>query len=47
MPSATEAEIVAVFLNANKGTVLSTALEELGHHQTPPPLEITNKAATG
>jgi tRNA(Arg) A34 adenosine deaminase TadA len=33
MSSAAEAEIGAVIINAKKGTLLRTTLEELGHHQ--------------
>jgi hypothetical protein len=47
MSSAAEAEIGAVFINAKEGAVLGTTLEELGHPQTPPPLETDNTTATG
>jgi hypothetical protein len=45
--SAAEAEIGAVFINANKGTFLRTTLEELGHKQSPIPMETDNTTATG
>jgi hypothetical protein len=38
MSSAAEAEIGAVFINAKKGAVLRTTLEELGHKQPPTPM---------
>jgi hypothetical protein len=47
MSSAAEAEIGAVFLNAKEGTVLRTKLEEVGHHQTPAPLQNDNTTSTG
>jgi hypothetical protein len=47
MSSAEEAEIGAVFINAQKGAVLRTTLEELGHPQPPTPLETDNTTATG
>jgi hypothetical protein len=47
MSSAPEAEIGAVFINANKGEVLRTTLEELGHPQPPIPMETDNTTATG
>jgi hypothetical protein len=47
MSSATEAEIVAVFLNAKEGAVLRTTLEELGNKQPPTPMETENTTATG
>jgi hypothetical protein len=47
MSSAAEAEIGAVFINAKEGAVLRTTLEELGHKQTPTPMETDNTTATG
>jgi hypothetical protein len=47
MSSAAEAEIVAVFINAKEGAVLRPTLEELGHKQTPMPMETDNTTATG
>jgi hypothetical protein len=47
MSSASEAEIGAVFINAKEGAFLRTALEELGHKQTPTPMETNNTTATG
>jgi hypothetical protein len=46
MSSASEAEIGAVFINAKEGAVLRTTLEELGHTQTPTPMETDNTTAT-
>jgi hypothetical protein len=47
LSSASEAEIGAVFINAKKGAVLRTTLEELGHKQPPTPMETDNTTATG
>jgi hypothetical protein len=48
MSSAAEAEIGAVFINANEGAVFRTTLEELGHPQPPPtPIKKDNTTATG
>jgi hypothetical protein len=47
MSSAAEAESSAVFINAKKGAVLRTALDELGHKQPPTPMETDNTTATG
>jgi hypothetical protein len=46
MPSAAEAEIGAVLLNAKEGTMLRTMLEELGHPQPPTPLQTDNTTST-
>jgi hypothetical protein len=46
MLSAAEAEIGAVFLNTNEGTVLRTTLEELGHPQPPTPLQTDSTTVT-
>jgi hypothetical protein len=46
MSSAAEAEIGSDFINSKEDTVLHTALEELGHHNTPTPLETDNTTAT-
>jgi hypothetical protein len=45
--SAAEAEIRAVFINAEEGAVLRTTLEELGHKQPPTPMETDNTTVTG
>ncbi len=47
MASAAEAEIGALFVNAQDGTVLRTTLIELGHPQPPTPLQSDNSTATG
>jgi hypothetical protein len=47
MPSAAEAEIGAVLLNAKEGTVLRATLEELGHHHPPTPLQTDSTTVTG
>jgi hypothetical protein len=47
MSSAAEAEIGAVFINAEEGAVIRTTLEELGHNQPPTPMETDNTTATG
>jgi hypothetical protein len=47
MSSAAEAEIGAVFINAKKGAVLRTTLEQLGHKQPPTPMKTYNSTATG
>jgi hypothetical protein len=47
MSSEAEAEIGAVFLNAKEGAVVRTTLEELGHKQSPIPMERDNTTATG
>jgi hypothetical protein len=47
MSSAAEAEIGAVFINAKKGPVLRTTLEEFGHIHPPTPMETDNTTATG
>jgi hypothetical protein len=47
MSSEAEPEIGAVFLNAKKGTVFCTTLEELGHPQPPTPLQTDNTTSTG
>jgi hypothetical protein len=47
MSSASEAEIGAVFLNAEEVAVLRTTLKELGHKQLPTPMETDNTTATG
>jgi hypothetical protein len=47
MSWAAEAEIGAVFINAKEGAFLRTTLEELGHPQTPTPMETDNTTATG
>jgi hypothetical protein len=47
MSSAAESEIGAVFINAKKGAVLRTTLEELGHNQPPTPTETDITTATG
>jgi hypothetical protein len=47
MSSTAESEIGAVFINAKEGSVLCTALEELGHPQPPTPMETDKTTATG
>jgi hypothetical protein len=47
MPSAAEAEIGSVLINAKEGAVLRTTLEEMGHTQPPTPMETDNTTATG
>jgi hypothetical protein len=47
MASAAEAEVGALFVNAQEGTVLRTTLIELGHPQPPTPLQSDNSTATG
>jgi hypothetical protein len=47
MSSAAEAEIGAVFINANEGAVIRTTSEELGHKQFPTPMETDNTTTTG
>jgi hypothetical protein len=45
--SAAEAELGAVFLNAQEAKVLHLVLEELGHPQPPIPIHITNTTTVG
>jgi hypothetical protein len=40
--SAAEAELGALFLNAQKAKVIHLVLEELGHPQPPTPIHIDN-----
>jgi hypothetical protein len=47
MPSAADAEIGALFINAKEGAVLRATLEELGHKQPPTTMESDNTTATG
>jgi hypothetical protein len=47
MSSAAKAEIGAVFINAKKGAVIRTTVEELGHKQPPTPMETDNTTDTG
>jgi hypothetical protein len=47
MFSAVEAEIGSSFINAKKGAVLRTALEEVGHPHPPTPMKRDNITATG
>jgi hypothetical protein len=47
MSSTAEVEIGEVLLNAKEGTVLRTTIEELGHPQTPTPLQTDNTTSTG
>ncbi len=47
MASAAEAEVGALFVNAQEGTVIRTTLIELGHPQPPTPLQSDNSTATG
>ena len=45
--SAAEAKLGALFVNANKGEILSLILEELGHPQSPTRIHCDNKTAAG
>jgi hypothetical protein len=45
--SAAEAEVGQAYYNAKDGTVLRTALEEMGHPQPPTPLACDNSASVG
>ena len=47
MSSAAEAELGALFMNAQEGIPMRTTLEELGHPQPPTPVRIDNKTAYG
>jgi hypothetical protein len=47
MSSVATAEIGAVFINEKEGAVLRTMLQELGHKQSPTPMETDNTTATG
>jgi hypothetical protein len=47
MPSAAEAEIGSVFLNAKEATILRTILKEMGHPQPPTPLQTDITTSTG
>ncbi len=45
--SATEAELGALFLNAQEAKVIRLVLEELGHPQPPTPIHIDNTTTVG
>ena len=45
MASAAEAELGALFMNANEGEILRLILHELGHPQPPTPIHCDNKTA--
>jgi hypothetical protein len=47
MASAAEAELGALFVNAQQAVILRTALCELGHPQPPTPIQADNATATG
>ena len=47
MASAAEAELGALFLNAQEAKVLRLVLEELGHPQPPIPIHIDNTTTVG
>jgi len=47
MASAAEAELGALFNNAQQATILRTTLMELGHPQPPTPMQADNSTATG
>jgi hypothetical protein len=45
--SAAEAELGALFLNAQEAKVIQLVLEELGHPQPPTPIHIDNTTTVG
>jgi hypothetical protein len=45
--SAAEAELGALFLNAQEAKVIRLVLEELGHPQSPTPIHIDNTTTVG
>ena len=47
MSSAAEAEIASTFLTAKDALPLRVALDELGHPQTPTPIQVDNTTAVG
>ena len=47
MASAMEAEVGAAFINTRESVPVSTTLNELGHKQSPIPLQMDNKSAVG
>ena len=47
MASATEAEVGALFFNAQTGAMFRTTLEEMGYPQPPTPIKTDNAAAEG
>ena len=47
MSSAAEAELCALFVNCRKAVPARTTLEEMGHKQTPTPMQMDNTTALG
>ena len=47
MSSAAEAEIGATFLNAKDALPIRTTLEEIGHPQSPTPMQVDNTTSVG
>ena len=47
MASAAEAEIGALFMNAQQGVLIRNCLNDLGHPQPPTPLTTNNSTARG
>ena len=47
MASATEAELGDLFLNCQEAVPIRITLEEMGHHQTPTPVQVDNSTALG
>ena len=45
--SAAECEIASAYLNAQEAVPIRNALEELGHHQPPAPMQVDNATAVG
>ena len=45
--SAAEAELGALFLNAQEATIMRLILQEMGHPQPPTPIHIDNTTAVG
>ena len=45
--SAAEAEVGALFINAQLAAPMRTTLEELGHQQPPTPMKTDNTTANG
>ena len=47
MASAAEAELGALFLNCQEAVPIRIMLEEMGHTQTPTPVQVDNSTALG
>ena len=47
MPSAAEAELEALFINAKEAVHIRNILEEMGHPQPPTPIQTDNSTANG